>query len=1277
MHTYKEQYRKFDLARLVGFLETPAPTAQPEAPKDKPKAEPNKEEAAKDLSADIKDSQRKANDWIKHLQNVMYKTAPQANKDAATLLAQKLQQHADREFGRISTDYLKARVPGGAAFETTDAARDMEKRANALAYNISERVKGSKTYVEFQTYIETMTPEKRQATVSKYLREYNEETRDMPDQVRENLARLIVEAGLVNFQAADLRGYTGNIDDYFKSVEQFYTGNIAGSLGVEGDQEESIVKKVVDSYLKEAPNPAATKEEIDMFKVWIAQDTGNPSLSSLYGTSQEADKPAHKVATIMAEQLDVRFKDGKISYGIDLRANPPKVLGAEEFKAAFLQTLRTNNLYDAAVLKRHADEVHKQTDRYKEMREEIADIDEWEDWADHQEAADMMKASAAVREQAKKYDKPAGAEAPKQDEATAKRAKEGYDAYMKAAREAGVDSAMDKATKEGGYTYGAKKVPDFINTTEGFQELTNDKEKTKIRIDLNTEGKIKVTVSGTAEPTFSVNSSFDAAGFKAKFDSLGLADYAKQLKANLEQNSAKIKGVQNEMTEYNADVAKRKSGATLDFSPSGNSSDLAGKAYPIPTANIVKDGMVLGTVTFDASDYDKGTTKNTNEIKATITIAGKKSACQLDALNLQLNTRDPEIKKQADAADKIKKEIEGQIATDIQAIKPPEGLNSNPVKPAGDFLNPEARVPITSLSNTNGTLVATLNMVVGPAAKPGAKPTPRLYELKVVGEQNPVACKDIAAVNAYLVAHPDLAALPPAKPKDVPIKPENAKARENLVGLAMTLMSEKMKSLDAKSPEFNNALNTFINGLPADRVKQLEKPPVTLTKEEQVKLQIAFRDAYYGTLDTVNDNEVQLVNSLNVKVEGKPDRTFEAAFGPNLARTLSMSHIIEEGSDKDKVRVDGRDVTVRGLANYVPESMRPNYIKILEGKSSADDEKALQDKAGEEVKARETMREISALLSSPEGAKSFKNMNFAEFIVAVAELIKIFRTALETGDYETLRNGIEDLHAGVNPMEGIKSARKEYTEKVNNIADTGTLLSLYTEPYGTKAKELFKDGPNAIRYRVELKRIIEERFESDLQVDISKMEVTSANALKISANKLGKNYTIYLENASGQTYASMDATKTEPATGKEVLDPTASVPKKVVKGMKAGTDNLAATLFGATAAGAGETGKTKPETTAEAPKVKTEYATKNTDGSITLKGVEKVSLDKVFDPGVTGGTIQLAKSTGDFKAGAPIDFTMSAGKTYVGGIAKKIPIHDGDKILKTTQAAAATPASAR
>jgi hypothetical protein len=239
--------------------------------------------------------------------------------------------------------------------------------------------------------------------------------------------------------------------------------------------------------------------------------------------------------------------------------------------------------------------------------------------------------------------------------------------------------------------------------------------------------------------------------------------------------------------------------------------------------------------------------------------------------------------------------------------------------------------------------------------------------------------------------------------------------------------------------------------------------------------------------------------------------------------------------------------------------LRDNYLKILDGKATPGEKKAFQDKAGEEVKAQQSLAEIGKMIRNPEARKAFEKMGIGQMIAAIAQVWKLFQEAMKTGDYTSLEDGLKDLQKGGDPMKRIEDAKQTYTTEVGKITDTGTLLSLYADPYGTKAKELFKDGKDAVPYRIQLKTVIKEKFEKDLGVTIVDIEAKNTKEIKIKATRGANDYRIYLDNASGTTLATMEEVTVD-NNGKEQLKPV--IQKQKVEGLNSGQNNMATVLFG-------------------------------------------------------------------------------------------------------------------
>lgn len=1167
----KEQYREFDSKKPIWF-ERPDHLAEPEAGKDKkdetekPK---DKKEATKDLTPQIAKHFKEIEGF---LNKVVYVTPePEGEKKinpkaAMRKMADKLKAHALARFNQISKEYKAQREAlGTVEFIESGRGQQLEEEARQVLIGIKDRLNlGYRKYADHQARQDRIDEVRREAKTPQEKKEAKaeiqkvkeeiivdylnqaESTKEMDPKMQAMLARFIVKGNLVQLEYGDVdaKVYEGNIHAFFRNVDRFHE-RIGSKL-------EGKLEKVVQKFLAEAPNPEADPKEIAKIEEWIQENKG---LKLKFGEKTTPDSFLRKASTTLAKRFDIRFnKKGEVHYATDLTARPKVITyDAEGFKNRVILELTGPNFSSSAKLEGYAKDVEKDTEWLKKVRKtidvgdtflDIGEIDSWDDWAGHEDAEYLMKINDQIQRRVTQIDKT-------QDQKDVKERIEGQknanlDAYYDVAEAADLKGAVSRALGINNYhLVEDEQHPSGEGPYEGYQVIENRTENVKIKVHLNESGLITVAVNpiDANKPGESYFNSVRTFTSK-KFKGTDLADLAKSTKESWVKNNKEMKRVQDAILKVDV------KGLGIKFQPN-ETNQRFNTDFKANNPTLLIDGHQVGTLIFHPK-----TEKGVEEV--TIRIDGKDKKVPLKNLKNSLLAQMPTMKKVAERAEKNKGEIEKQLESDWKKLKPAEGLVLNIEKPpVGDFSNPKELIRIATLNKKDKSEAASLYITAGATpAKKGEKAKTRPYVLKIGNKES--AFKTMDEVNAFVAKNQEALAKVPEKPKPVTLKKGREKAKANLSKMVMNLWGEKMAGIKPKDVEFSNALNTFLNGLTLQRVTQLGKPRARLQNRERADLLKAFQESYYGNLEGVDENEVKAISGMPVTIKGKPAGNFTEVFGEDLTKTLSMSHQFRAGK-KGGVEVKKGEgfvpVDAKGMREYVPARLRADYDKVLNG----EDPKAFQEKASDELRAREAMEEIGKAMGDPKKVEAFKKMGLGELIGSLAQLWQMLQEAMRTGDWKTLEDGISDLNKGRNPAERVKSAKEAYANKIGKIEKTGTLLALYNEPYGAKAKELFGAGKESTPYRIQLKQAIEGRLEKELGIDITKMEAKSPAETTITCTKGKDTYRIYLEQSGSQTFATMDKVLIAD-NGNEKTEPT-SVVKTEVKNLTSKDKNMASVLF--------------------------------------------------------------------------------------------------------------------
>ena len=1296
MFIKKEKYQEFEKKHLIWmgvFEEAEAAGTEseddkkgPEKKKTPEQLEKQKQEEAtkkREEAADISETIHQ--DWEIATDKINRgKQAYKENKTAEQFFTA-LQGHADKKFQKIVDAYQKKRKDVGAEpFDASASNPESEAgklviKAKSLRASIEGRVSKADRYIEHQEEQSAINEAQREGDEMKekelkigiiddYLANA-EDTNEMDPTLRRSLAEFIVDGNLVSVEYGDMtaKEYRGNLTEFFKRVDHF-NEQIKNQL-------EGKLEKVVQMFLEEAPNTEATTDEINVFKGLI---NSNKELKEHYGNSEYFEK----VTKALAKKYDIHFhRNGEIAYAVDL-TDRPKVTtyDAKGFKDHVLneldpQAAEASDLTKSSTVDSFTEHVDKYTEDFQKMRDEIekgltmyrggGKIDSWDDWEGHASATKLAKLTSSIGEKGRKIEEQyRREEVAEHDVRQAKRAKE---AFSKTVKEAGLGTQIRKL--EGA---GYKQENENQEGFEATETLTND--EFRIRVHLNKDGEISVKITSLKEKEYSVEKKFGSAESFKKFyeEHKGLAEHAKEVGERLEEKNDKISAIDDSITETNKKLEG--TGIEIRFKAPDSYTERAQEDFRIPDPVITMNGQAVGELNYaivPSTDIKEGKL-NPNTTAVTIRLNDSdikpSEPFTLKLLPKKLKEGQKQMEEMAEQAEKVQGEIREQTEADLQKLEEHEDLPMTKAEPIeGNFNDPEGKIQIATFNKKDKSLAATLSMVVGAKNQEAGK---RSYVLKVSGQELPF--KNIDEANTYIKEHQaELARIPePKKGPETLIKGREG-AREAISIIVMQIYGGKLKGISPDDPQFQHAITTFVNGLKPERVdaynKASKEKKVVISTEEQEQLKQALLDAYeFNALEEVDSKELQTIAGIPVEREGGNTtlgRVFKgAAVGHILSRKCEFREtngVVEvktagEGGEFGKVE------NAHDLAQYLPERMRDDFHKALKGEEV--DLDGLEKAAEGELDTMEAMQKLEDLIHSPEGRKAFENMSLGEMISAIIEMIAMMKEAANTGDTESVTEAIEDLTQGRNPMERANSAKAVYEDTIKGLDDPAVLIALHRDPRGPEANELFKGQP----YRSQIRKIVEERFEKALDIDIEEIKSETSKGTTFLAFKGTEKYHIHIASENGKTYVSMDqignrddADSTEYAT--EVRE------KTEVNNLEGSYGSMASILF-EMSSGFGQEGGTETygENT-EKPKISgvVEKYVEEKDGKTILKGVADAKIQDVFDDTVTEATIiRKDKESQGIKPREKVVVKRS-GNTFKLDNGQRLYIYEGDEIAET------------
>ncbi|MBN2306923.1 hypothetical protein JXD20_02965 [Candidatus Peregrinibacteria bacterium] len=1292
----KENYREFDGNRFIfaGFEKPDAAEAAKKKPEEK---KGPKEGGVEDKNAVIKQYREDTVDYI----GATMAAVRTEYKEAYRKIAEKLTAHAHDRFDTISRQYNgQLATIGPRDFEGSEAAQQYEKQAKKVFTDITEKLdKGRIEYSKHQYRQDRMdtaredmkkakTPKEKEAAradlrkvqediIVDYLSQ-SEDTKGMSPAMRKNLARFIVRAGLVKLDYADIdaKHYNNNVNTFFKHVEGFQA-HIETTL-------KGKVGKVVDMFLATLPNPEATPKETELFKTWI-KEAGLEGEGGM-GDLDKKGTLGYNAAIVLAKRFHVHFEGKEVICATDLLAKPQLVVdGADAFKAKVMVELR-DILTSSEQLAKYSEQVETGTEWLRDKRDEIkkgltwvfqgGKVTEWGDWPGHEAADDLMLIGDRVQGHVDKHREKLTEK--KREAETADRQKEARDEYWNYITSSGLDTAVNKALTQDGYTSVYENVKPKGDPPYSGEQVLKGKEGQEIKINVASDGVITVTVSsGDAKGmSYSVEHRYSSPQ-KFKAAKVDLHKLAVETHDNLKKSQDQINYVSKALEA----ARTAKGGPEIEFNFEPNFSKFIAEGSHIPDPVLKVDGYQVGSLAFGPMPAEG------KEGTVVIRIRGQKDSApiKVSELGKALPKQMKALKEVAEKAKKNEEAVNKQVEADMKGFKVPKSLAFTKVdKLTGDFANAKDKIKIGDLATVKGKdHVATLSVMVGTE---GDKP--RKYVLTVNGED--LTFDSMKKVNEHLAKHAEVMAeaVKKMKPQELKGNPEAIKLRERVREKMIAYMKKYLPHLKppfsmdrATDQDFiNRCMNKISIPILQKIDKSKENSPITLTPDEQNQVIKAFNDTMLemtgaSEINEVDPKEVEAINSLKIKIGDGPEKPFNEVFGDDLVQILSRTHEIKPGKEPNTLLIkQGEEfvqVDAKGLVEFLPPLMRQDYIKILNGDKV--DMKVFREKGEMLRKGLSDYGDLMKVMESPEAKKTFEKMTTTEMLASLAKLWQLLQKALQSGDWQSLQDALDDFQKGINPTEHMEHSRKVYETKINGtgkskgVEDTGRLIELYNDPYGPAAQELFK-GEEQLAYRIQLKEVIEERFARDLEVTISEMKKISPHHTQITCSRGADRFVIHLERRDGKTYARKEQIKTK-EDGTDYNETVMS--DQEVRNTDSGDKSLAFILFKKKPATSNE-GPGKPEkkeeteTKKKAPQgIKEGFATINKEGQTVLtEKAAQPKIGEILEENVAEITITVSSDRiGSVKKGETVTVKRENGFAVTSG--ERLRIAEGDIVVST------------
>ncbi len=1203
----KEQYREFNWGRLVFNAEGFGGAVEShDTAKGKPDNE-KKDEVPKDESKEIGEIRTKTEAYLRAVIGAVTK----ANKPGARELTNKLRTHVNARFNRISAEYSAQLKAVG---KDTFKEKPYIDRAAKVLKRIKDRLDKGRNYERYsehqtrQDQIDQANKEAKEAKTPKERREAEakvqevkkkivisyldqaEATKNLKPAMKKTLAHFIVEGNLISshLERVDADAYSNDLEAFFKDVDSF-NKEIAKTL-------EGKVKNIVDRFLEEMPNPNENPDEVNEVKKIILADK---ELKKKFG-ADPSNAYITKAATAIARKFDIRFNEKEeVIYATDLTTRPRiTVHNATQFEASVKEELYSFSGNEG--LDTYTAKVETDTEWLRSRRKTIDEGDNfwnggnitgWNEWKGHEEAEFLMKINNQVRKRSKNIEGTQDTEVVKEREAAQREKLK--DAYVKVIKNADLHLAIVEATtEESGYKVTDGKQPEK-EPFEGYEVIENAKENIRIRIDLNTEHKITVSITPIEKHKDPKNlnvkySNLSPEQFKKKAGDL--VKLGKETKENWVNNNKEVGRIGNACTEANKGLKKK--GVEIKYD-GGDAGERHKSDYKTPNKpTLWKDGHRVGHLEFHP--VPKEVKGNPNK-KATVTIHIDGVQPQKADVNRLADTLGnwqnvPRMKKVADRAKVNMEGVDKQLEVDLKKELPMLKKDANPLftrekETKGNFSNSSELIQVGTFNKKDKThtLAATLYITAGaPEAKKGAKAKPRTYELREPGKKPGIKFNSIEDVQKHIEANQPRLAEIPQKPKGKEKTKEKSKEvvklnkadqrkiseaiinqseitdkeiKKEILKLVPELRITKEQLKDVKDPNAELELSTAqLKAIMGKVVPKLRKyddergkmihDQLTNDADEDEDISSAAADIIENLFDDKDD-------PLRQYLVHRYDFTARSKGGLSLTDDNGKTVHIEN---------------VRGLTDYLPPSAQENFKQLLDSKNPSDNFEKRLGEAGEKgLKTLQGMEQLGEILRNPGKIKGFEGMKKGDILTTLIQLYALFKEAMESQDFGSLIDGLNDFKNGLNPMDHIKAVTLIYKDGIDKIKDTGDLIDLYNNPKSAKADKLFTEkAPDGKKipatYRIKLKHVIKERLQSDLGVTIDKMKTESTSKTVIDCTSETGTYKITLEQRGGQTLVTKKKMETREDDGSLHLVKT-DVTNRKVQNTTGGTGSLAYVLF--------------------------------------------------------------------------------------------------------------------
>ncbi len=282
----------------------------------------------------------------------------------------------------------------------------------------------------------------------------------------------------------------------------------------------------------------------------------------------------------------------------------------------------------------------------------------------------------------------------------------------------------------------------------------------------------------------------------------------------------------------------------------------------------------------------------------------------------------------------------------------------------------------------------------------------------------------------------------------------------------MPAMTRVKLKLDPKNEDMAKMAKLILSKVDITRLKSALKGKLEPTEKERVEMKKAVLKNI-GTL--IDKSEVAEKKEISTLSEWADElRLSFLEDSEPLKNLIALRFKIEKvGDDNKTILINGtKKVTSKEQLIALVTIKEPalgqqltGYTEAVENNADNTDDllKKLVKHADDKVKTHEAMKKLVEAFSDPEKAGK---MGLLESLGALLQLWGAIKTAMDSGDWQTLNEMFVDFNKGENPAKSMEKSKEQYKNVLveKKIDDPKLLINAYLSPRGKEADALFTEG---------------------------------------------------------------------------------------------------------------------------------------------------------------------------------------------------------------------------